>query len=274
MRIIISERKLNLLIENDDKIPPKGYYYDNNGKLKKIPKGAIIVNDKEDGNYKRNQIEWMVYLDAFNLPKKYNIKWVDDESEYDRIGKVVKNDVRFSWKLNPETHEWATAKFYINYMKGSGYYEPNFPPYLKKMESFIKTTASKYNIKPIGLYTRDVPLVFYEKPKKLYIYVPKTPPPITPVLNTTPVKQVGDPIKPSAPAVITNFVVQWQENGKQKIKFFPSYNEWNDFVNSKSYPYISKSVNNAKTEAGITYSSNPGLTADGSYVLGNKIYSY
>ncbi len=150
---------------------------------------------------------------------------------------------------------------------------PYKPSHIIGHKGYIVTALYPKPIKPIC----DIPKI--EKTTSIDIptetvktFKPFTPPPQITTNKTVPVTTTNE--KP-APVVKTNFVVQWQENGKQKIKFFPSYEEWNNFVNSKGQrPFISKRVNNAKTEAGITYSSNPGLTADGSWAWGNKIYSY
>jgi hypothetical protein len=146
---------------------------------------------------------------------------------------------------------------------------PYKPSHLFGGEGYIAAALYPKPIKPIC----DIPKV----DKTVSIKVPTEPvkpfqPFIPPPQITTNKTTPNTPIPDKKPTQVTNFVVQWQENGKQKIKLFPTFDEWNNFVNSKpNIPFISKNNNSSRTIANVTYQSNPGLTADGSYVLNGKL---
>lgn len=96
-------------------------------------------------------------------------------------------------------------------------------------------------------------------------------------VTITPEKLKNEPTftKEKPTITLTNYIVQWADNGKQKVKFFSDYNSWESFVDSISeIPYISRNVQKDESSASITYGSNPAkLKADGSYVSNNKLFN-
>lgn len=120
--------------------------------------------------------------------------------------------------------------------------------------------------KPYGDFNNPTLSGFLKE--KGFFYLPIIEEPIKPVLEEPKEEKpiLSEPISnlPSKKeTIVTDYVVQWQENGRQKVKYFPNFNAWNEFVESKSnIPFMSKEYNKSLGYAGITYYGNPGLEPD------------
>ena len=213
----------------------------------------------------QEQEKWFNSPVGMKINKMKNNLYMADGRQFDffslKEGQTYKN-LKGVHRVNGE--DLKPEKFvFINVDEGGVWFYPVFEPRVPKcLESSEKAIPK---IKLLKKRFED------EKLKNKKDISTQTEPKITPE------KLKSEPTftkeKPSITP--TNFVVQWQENGKQKIKFYPDFNSWENFVNSIfGITSISRTEQKDKSSASITYGSNPAnLKADGSYVSNNKLYN-
>lgn len=270
MKIIITEEQAEMLMGGN---PPNSVIYTDKKKYKKAledyekcmklyefslrwksydKKCFSQTRDKISEKYENDP--YIKYIESMNLSYENYAPTCVFSLILDRIGQNSECYGRLNFNKKETLKKLGAPKIkgYIRFVLGgcdelplnndsgtSKNGEARWTFYIPIIEKPIKPIYEEPNLKP-------------ESPKKVDLINQIQPKKIPELKINTELR------KPSNTQSKTNFVVQWAENGKQVVKYFNTFEDWNKFVDSISdVPFIQKNVNGNKTQASVSYYTNP-----------------
>ena len=268
------------------KYDPKKKVYDNEDEYNcalKYWEDAVnlykaYIFQKNNVNWKQRIRDYVAYLNRNGDPRTYESLYAARLRNLGKPGSFIKKGFSTNYK------ELSMDPNPLNY-------DPIDPKYGdKKILDYYKQFKFNFPV-AIGLYSSPDLVHKYLKPKGTYFDgIAESPiyedPGEKPTLSTnktvippTPIQSPGDVRKTNVvptpekvvtkPNPVTNFSVSWREDlpsgeVEQNTHYFPSYDEWNNFVSSNSW-HTNKSENAAKTQADALYSGKLNLSKDKTY---------